>query len=163
MCAARSLPHTPQRFHYARLSVAPLEGTQTQPVDKVTLLQLLDRVCQEWFGTMGGPGGVGEIEVVHLQESASGAGGAAGVLDAVGGGRAREAVIRFPAGATPTLLTALPLSLPSLSGQTYRLSILSDSADLQRVSVGPAARGRAGYRAWAGELKSGREGGRVRG
>lgn len=53
-----------------------------------------------------------------------------------------------------SLLTALPISTPTIAGQPYRLAVVADSTDLQRISgTGPAGKGRSGYKAWAEGLK----------
>ncbi|GAA5899599.1 hypothetical protein JCM6882_001160 [Rhodosporidiobolus microsporus] len=145
--------HTSARWHYARLLLTPLPP-QTDSIDRLTLLQLVERAAGEWYGAAGAPGR-GTVEVVAIL-SASEVDGTKGK----GTEGAREAVIRFPASALPALLTALPLS-PSSS---YRLEILSHSSDLQRVAGtgtggGRASRGKRGYAKWVQGLKSGNGGG----
>jgi hypothetical protein len=88
-----AIPHTPsytlQRFHYARLLITPLpspSSAQEPTVDRLTTLQLVDKILSEWYGTMGGPGGVGEVDVVSVAKEAP-----------KGGiGAEREVIIRFP-------------------------------------------------------------------
>ncbi|GAA6040441.1 hypothetical protein JCM8097_004551 [Rhodosporidiobolus ruineniae] len=149
MPVARTPSYTQDRYHYARLLVTPIppaSGT-VEPVDRLTLLQLVDKVLGEWYGAMGGPGGVGEVDVASVQPAAAGAGGEKDE-------KAREAVLRFPAGATHSLLTALPLSPLS----SYHLSVLSHSSDLQRVGPSPAGRGKGGYKSWVAGLREERKG-----
>ncbi|GAA5863428.1 hypothetical protein JCM8547_006978 [Rhodosporidiobolus lusitaniae] len=150
-----TIPRTPAyalnsgRWHYARFLVTPLDSKTGTAVDEVTLLQLVDSVLREFYGTMGGPGGMGEVDVVQVK----GAAGGKSTGDIGEGGPAREAVIRFLASTAYSLLTALPLSTPSVSGQAYRLAILSHSGDLQRVSSSPAGKGAGGYKGWVKALK----------
>ncbi|BGP19790.1 hypothetical protein JCM10213_003099 [Rhodosporidiobolus nylandii] len=154
MALARTPSYTTTRWHYALLLLAPLPRTDTSPTqraDAVTLRLLLDQVCGEWFGVAGGVGG-GEVELVSLRTPGGGAACVGGAGEEAQG-QAREAVVRFPAGATHPLLTALPLSTPTVSGQAYRIRVLADSADLQRLAAGLAGKGRAGYKTWVGGFK----------
>ncbi|BGP51471.1 hypothetical protein JCM10450v2_007413 [Rhodotorula kratochvilovae] len=141
MAISHAPPHTRARYHYARLLLTPLSPSNA-PIDVPTLVGFFARTTGEWFGTMGGPVGLSEVDVVLVEpaQNPSGASGAEG---------ASEVVIRFPAGATHDLLTALPLS--SLPG--YRLSVLKDAGDLARLA-GAAGRGAAGYKGWVRGVKA---------
>ncbi|GJN93858.1 hypothetical protein Rhopal_006917-T1 [Rhodotorula paludigena] len=93
---------------------------------------------------MGGPIGLSEVDVVLVEQPST-------VMRKGTSGdgleQAREAVIRFPAGATHAILTALPLS-PS----SYRIEVLKDAGDLSRLA-GTSGRGKKGYAGWLRELK----------
>ncbi|GAA5962319.1 hypothetical protein JCM8115_004298 [Rhodotorula mucilaginosa] len=151
MAIARAPPHSAERYHYARLLCTPISantgaaqpsGTETATViDRATVLQLFSRLLQDLYGTMGGPVALGELDVVAIEP-------------ARGGGqeqddKASEVVIRFPAGATHAILTALPLATSS----PFRLSVLRHSSDLSRL-VGPAGHGSRGYAQWARGMKA---------
>ncbi|KPV71992.1 uncharacterized protein RHOBADRAFT_47173 [Rhodotorula graminis WP1] len=135
MAIAHAPPYSHARYHYARLVLSPLEPS-SPPVDVPTLVQLLDSVTSAWFGTMGGPVALVQLDVV-LVEQAHGR-----------PAEDREVVIRFPAGTTHDLLTALALS----PHPSFRLSILRDAPDLARLG-GAAGRGKAGYAAWLGAAR----------
>lgn len=167
MAIAHAPPHTLARYHYARLLLSPLSSS-SPPVDTPTLLQLLAKTTGDWFGTMGGPVALAEVDVVLIERAQGRSEGD------------REAVIRFPAGcvslspscagpwtsfsakltpsiarsATHDLLTALALT----PHPAFRLSVLRDAPDLARLS-GAAGRGKAGYAAWVKEARerAGRE------
>ncbi|POY72861.1 hypothetical protein BMF94_4116 [Rhodotorula taiwanensis] len=139
MAIARTPLHTAARWHYARLLCTPLALAGTDPtaprpalVDRATVLQLVSRVLQDLYGTMGGPIGLGEVDVAAIEPSAFGG---------------SEVVIRFPAGATHALLTALPLATLS----PFRISILRHAADLGQLA-GSAGRGARGYKGWVARV-----------
>ncbi|GAA5838975.1 hypothetical protein JCM9279_002555 [Rhodotorula babjevae] len=138
MAIAHAPPHTLARYHYARLLLSPLSPS-SPPVDIPTLVQLLAKTTSDWFGTMGGPVGLAEVDVVLVERAQGGA-----------EGDNSEVVIRFPAGATHDLLTALALSPHPAA---FRLSVLRDAADLARLGGG-AGRGKAGYAAWVGRARA---------
>ncbi|BGP03168.1 Pyridoxal-5'-phosphate-dependent protein beta subunit [Rhodotorula toruloides ATCC 204091] len=145
MAIARTPAHTPARWHYARLLVSPTVDTaadsSTAPIDVPTLLQLVSRCLQDCYGTMGGPVGLSEVNVVCIEEVSKG-------LKQWSQANAREVVIRFPAGATHALLTALPFT----TSPSYRLESLADSSDLSRLA-GSSGRGKKGYDGWVRGLK----------
>ncbi|GAA5992979.1 hypothetical protein JCM10908_000782 [Rhodotorula pacifica] len=150
MAIARTPAHSAARYHYARLLCTPvlLAGMDptapTATMDRATFLQLVSRVLQDLYGTMGGPIGLSEIDVIAIEgvTSSSNASGD-------GGSRASEVVIRFPAGATHAILTALPLARSS----PFRLTVLRHSSDLSRLA-GVAGHGQRGYREWVQVLKN---------
>ncbi|BGP27365.1 pyridoxal-5'-phosphate-dependent protein beta subunit [Rhodotorula toruloides] len=146
MAIARAPSHTPARWHYARLLVSSLTpdtaaGPSEPPIDVPTLLQLISRSLQDCYGTMGGPIGFSEVDVVCIEAVSTG-------VKHQNQANAREVVIRFPAGATHALLTALPLT----TSPTYRLEALADSSDLARLA-GSVGRGKKGYDGWIRALK----------
>lgn len=98
MAIAHAPPHTLARYHYARLLLSPLSSS-SPPVDIPTLLQLLAKTTGDWFGTMGGPVALAEVDVVLIERAQGGSEGD------------REAVIRFPAGCVSlSLSSAIPSS-----------------------------------------------------
>jgi len=135
------------------------------PIDKATLLQILQKGLSEWFGTAGGVNS-NEIEIVKIQEPLSGMSRAE---ESDSGDR--EVILRFPrswvlsftlaccpycsiltplltlCSITPQLLTALPL----LTSSTDRIRVLNDSSDLSRFA-GFAGRGKNGFKAWKTQL-----------
>ncbi|KWU41520.1 hypothetical protein RHOSPDRAFT_7670, partial [Rhodotorula sp. JG-1b] len=146
MAIARASSHTAERYHYARLLCTPISAT-TEPVesaatqtataiDRATVLQLFSRLLQDLYGTMGGPVALGELDVAAIETARE--------QDS----QSSEVVIRFPAGATHAILTALPLATSS----PFRLSVLRHSSDLSRL-VGPAGHGPRGYAQWAQGVK----------
>ncbi|BGP57944.1 hypothetical protein JCM8202_002129 [Rhodotorula sphaerocarpa] len=146
--------HVPAQWHYARLlcvslPASGLSGPEQAPspplLDRATALQVLARVLQDLYGTMGGPVGLGEIDILLIEHSEL-EGGRFGLG---GEGGASEIVIRFPTGATHALLTALPLA----TSASYRLSCLNHSSNLAHLS-GPAGRGKRGYKAWRSGIES---------
>ncbi|GAA5891646.1 hypothetical protein JCM8208_007356 [Rhodotorula glutinis] len=135
MAIAHAPPHTLARYHYARLLLSPLApSSSSTPVDLPTVVHLLHRTTADWYGTMGGPVALAEVDVVLVEPAR--------------GGDSSEVVIRFPAGATHDLLTALALS----PHPHWRLSVLRDAADLGRLG-GKAGRGREGYKAWVRDAR----------
>ncbi|GAA5866055.1 hypothetical protein JCM3774_000008 [Rhodotorula dairenensis] len=148
MAIAHTPNHTPQRYHYARLLCTPVTPAGADltaalpPADRATVLQLLSRVLQDLYGTMGGPVAFGEVDVVAVEtlEKAFESGS--------NHNSSSEVVIRFPAGATHAILTALPLA----TSPPFRLSIQRHSSDLARLA-GTAGRGPRGYLQWARATK----------
>ncbi|BGP35069.1 hypothetical protein JCM10296v2_006899 [Rhodotorula toruloides] len=145
MAVARTPSNTPARWHYARLLVSPTVDTAAEssgaPIDVPTLLQLVSRSLQDCYGTMGGPIGLSEVDLVCIEEVSE-------VLKQRSQANARQVVIRFPAGATHALLTSLPLTI----SPSYRLESLADSSDLSRLA-GSSGRGKKGYDGWIRGLK----------
>ncbi|BGO95218.1 hypothetical protein NBRC10512_002992 [Rhodotorula toruloides] len=145
MTIARTPSYTPARWHYARFLVSPIVDTAAEssgaPIDVPTLLQLVSRSLQDCYGTMGGPIGLSDVDVVCIEEVSEG-------LKQRSQANAREVVIRFPAGATHALLTALPLTI----SPSYRLEALAESSNLSRLA-GSSGRGKKGYDGWVKGLK----------
>lgn len=101
MAVSHATAYTKARYHYARLLLAPLPPSST-PIDIPTLLQLVHKTTSEWYGTMGGPVALSDVDVVLIEPR----------LGANEADPAREVVIRFPAGcarsSSRTLLSETP-------------------------------------------------------
>ncbi|GAA6056356.1 hypothetical protein JCM3770_005965, partial [Rhodotorula araucariae] len=85
MAVSHAPLHTHARYHYARLLLTPL-APSTDPVDVPVLVAFFAQTTSDWFGTVGGPVGLSDVDVVLVEPSQA---------TEVG---ARESVIRFPAG-----------------------------------------------------------------
>ncbi|GAA5911930.1 uncharacterized protein JCM6883_000737 [Sporobolomyces salmoneus] len=131
--AGRSVSKRIPRFHYALLLVATTTGI---PIDRPTLLQLLQKEVGEWFGTAGGVNS-NEVEVVSVQPMTRQS------VEGKEESTDRRVMLRFPRSITPQLLTALPL----INSSSYRIQLLNDSSDLSRLN-GSAGQGRTGYVKW---------------
>ncbi|GAA5983363.1 hypothetical protein JCM11641_006046 [Rhodosporidiobolus odoratus] len=157
MSLARTSAYTSARYHYARLFLTPLDPS-SPPADPVTVLELVDKVLVEWYGSMGAIGARGEVHVVSLhprdQTAAASRAHATRDEDIRGDDLVRDVILRFPAGATHPVLTSLALAPScSLSGHAYALRLLNDSGDLQRLTGLPGS-GRTGYESWVAGLSA---------